>query len=606
MGAHARPSSSPLRRLGRVALAVSAIGALAVGAWVLSSDRTPEAAPTTVTPPTIAPTSTTASTTTTTEAILVERPYGGHVTVGISTEPITLNPFLEGGGAEVVHLIGRTAWAGAFALNGVTLDPVSVLLREIPTLGNGGLVDNEDGTVTVTYRLRSDVRWEDGSPITGADFEFTYSLVTDPSLPIRPDVRAPYSAIVPGSLRVGDTTVTFDLAAPSLAYLDVFSIVAPAAQLAGGDFVTDWADRFWMSAGPFRFGKWDSGAVTMERNDEYWGTDLETGQPLPYLDRLIFAVAPGPGDIVDWFRARTFDIVAVPPDPAIVHELEDLDGVEVQIGWGPTWEHLSFQFGAGRTERNADSLNEHVDYRRAVAHSVDRQQISTAVSDGLATALDSPLTVMWPAAASSGWSEYTGDADEASGALELLRETVDVSIPRAVFTTNNTPARSIAADVYGSMFVGGGIALEIEPAEETGVFFLETIGPGQFDIAEWAWVPTPGPSGAVADVRRWFLLTPEAGGSNFSRWPEAAAEPGDEVARLNSLLEDVAVELDLDTVKSMLAEIETLMADLVVTLPLYAELNAGAAYGDEVSGYRHSIVPGGDTWNVATWYRTDG
>ena len=78
------------------------------------------------------------------------------------------------------------------------------------------------------------------------------------------------------------------------------------------------------------------------------------------------------------------------------------------------------------------------------------------------------------------------------------------------------------------------------------------------------------------------------------------------MARLAGLLEEVGRQLDLEEVRSMLSEIETLMADLVVTVPLYAELNAGAVHADVVSGYRHSIIPGGDTWNVATWRRSDG
>jgi ABC-type transport system substrate-binding protein len=99
---------------------------------------------------------------------------------------------------------------------------------------------------------------------------------------------------------------------------------------------------------------------------------------------------------------------------------------------------------------------------------------------------------------------------------------------------------------------------------------------------------------------------PEAGGSNFSRWPGGAGEPAADVARLAGLLEDVGRQLDLEEVKAMLSEIETLMADLVVTVPLYAELNAGAVHADAVSGYRHSIIAGGDTWNAATWYHSDG
>ena len=75
---------------------------------------------------------------------------------------------------------------------------------------------------------------------------------------------------------------------------------------------------------------------------------------------------------------------------------------------------------------------------------------------------------------------------------------------------------------------------------------------------------------------------------------------------MTQLLEDVGSQVDLNEVKEMLAEIEMLMADLVVTLPLYAELNAGAVHTNAVQGYRHSIMTGGDTWNAATWYRSDG
>ena len=579
---------------------------MGAGAWALSADRTPVTTTDTTVAPTIAATSTTSSTTTT-QPPPVTKPYGGVVTIGITSDPIALNPFFEGGGAEVLQLIGRTTWAGAIALDGASLDPVPVLLEELPTLENGGLAENEDGTVTVTYRLNPAARWADGSPVTGADFELTYRLITDRSLPIRSDVRAPYAVVVRDSLQFDTDTVVFDLEAPSLGYLDLFSIVVPASQVGESDFANDWNDRFWMSAGPFEFAEWLPGEwITLNRNDAYWGIDEQTGQNLPYLDHLIFEVAGTGAGPVAGFQTGAFDIIAVPPDPVTISELEALEGVDVQIGAGPAWEHLSFQFGPGRFRRNSDSLNEYLDYRQAVANAIDRQAVAAGVSGGRLTALDSPLRVMWPAAASTGWVQYQGDAEATAEALERLRAGVDVSIPRAVLTINNTLARTTTASGFGSMFAGGAIVLEIEPPEETGVYFLESIGPGRFDLAEWSWVPTVGPAGAVSDIRRWFLQTPEAGGSNFSRWPGSADESGDDVARLTQLLEEVGNQVDLDAVKAMLGEIEMLMADLVVTLPLYAELNVGAVHADAVQGYRHSIMTGGDTWNAATWYRSDG
>ncbi len=202
----------------------------------------------------------------------MEHPYGGNVTIGVSSEPITLNPFLEGGAAEVLQLIGRTVWAGAVALDGVTLDPVPVLLSEIPTFENGGLVENEDGTVTVTYQIEPDATWEDGSRSHGRRFRAHLPPRHRFGTPDPGRGPAPYAEIVPDSLQFDDSTVTFDLFGPSLAYLDVFSIVVPAAQVGESDFVNDWNDRFWMSAGPFEFGEWLPGEwITMNRNDRVLG-----------------------------------------------------------------------------------------------------------------------------------------------------------------------------------------------------------------------------------------------------------------------------------------------------------------------------------------------
>jgi peptide/nickel transport system substrate-binding protein len=558
--------------------------------------------------PTIGSTAATSTTSTTvipTEPEVNERPQGGAVRVGISSEPITLNPFLEGGGAAVVQLIGRVSWAGAVALDGRSFEPVPVLLEELPTPANGGLVENEDGTISVTYRLNPEARWEDGSPVSGEDFEYTYGVVTDPTLPIRADVRAPYTAVVPGSLRFDESTVTFDLSSPSLAYLEVFSVVLPAAQIDGTDFAADWNDQMWMSAGPFRFSEWIVGeSLTMERNDRYWESDPETGQRLPHLDALVFEMA-GPTGTLAGFQTGRYDLIGGLSDPVAVVELAALDGVAVQTAWGPSWEHLSFQFGPGRLSRNPVSLNEHVEYRRAVAHAIDRESIAGAVYGGLVPALNSPLSIMWPAASSAAWEDYRGSSELAAAELDALRSGVEVDIPRAVLTTNNTQERSIASAEMGPMFAAAGLAVDIEPPEETGVYFLETIGPGEFDLAEWAWVPTPGPGGAVADMHRWYALTAEEGGSNFSRWPGAAQDSVEDVNRLTTLLEEVISEFELQEVRAMLAEIEALMGELVVTLPLYAELNAGAVWSHAMGGYQHSILPGGDTWNAATWYRTD-
>ena len=55
----------------------------------------------------------------------------------------------------------------------------SPVVEEIPSADNGGVVLNNDGTFTVTYRLDPDARWSDGTPITSTDVWFTWRAILD-------------------------------------------------------------------------------------------------------------------------------------------------------------------------------------------------------------------------------------------------------------------------------------------------------------------------------------------------------------------------------------------------------------------------------------------
>ena len=48
------------------------------------------------------------------------------------------------------------------------------MLKEIPTVENGGI--SADGKV-ITFNLRDDVKWSDGTPLTADDYVFTYEMI---------------------------------------------------------------------------------------------------------------------------------------------------------------------------------------------------------------------------------------------------------------------------------------------------------------------------------------------------------------------------------------------------------------------------------------------
>jgi peptide/nickel transport system substrate-binding protein len=64
----------------------------------------------------------------------------------------------------------------------ISFDPegnyVPVLAAEVPTLQNGGIA--RDG-LSVTWKIKRNVRWHDGKPLTADDFVFTWEYAADPA-----------------------------------------------------------------------------------------------------------------------------------------------------------------------------------------------------------------------------------------------------------------------------------------------------------------------------------------------------------------------------------------------------------------------------------------
>ncbi|MGA1832413.1 peptide ABC transporter substrate-binding protein [Rhizobium wenxiniae] len=86
----------------------------------------------------------------------------------------TMNPFLSGGTKEVfassmvIEPLARTDENGKL---------VAYLATEIPTLENGGLAKD---LLSLTWKLKPDVKWSDGTPFTAEDVIFTWKYCTAP------------------------------------------------------------------------------------------------------------------------------------------------------------------------------------------------------------------------------------------------------------------------------------------------------------------------------------------------------------------------------------------------------------------------------------------
>lgn len=90
--------------------------------------------------------------------------------------PTILNPHLSTGTKDIEA--SRIALE-PLASYGEDGNMVLFLAAEEPTVENGGL--SEDGT-RVTWKLKPDVKWSDGTPFTAEDVVFTYEFLTNPEV----------------------------------------------------------------------------------------------------------------------------------------------------------------------------------------------------------------------------------------------------------------------------------------------------------------------------------------------------------------------------------------------------------------------------------------
>ena len=602
-----------------VALIAAACGGPDDAATTITTSVVTTAGPTTTT----TTSSTLPATTTTTTIVLAGPGHGGEVIIGDDQEPPTLNPFAAGGDNFIVTKVAQALHVGVLDVDGSTLEIIPELITELPTVANGGLVVNGDGTMTVRYQIREEAVWANGVPISGDDLAFTYELLSDPAVAAATITRFtgenPYDLIVPGSVVVGEKTFEYRMVRPTVEWEALFEWVLPRADIEGTDFLNDWNTTPWVSGGPFVFESWAPGeSIRLVRNENYWGVDPGTGLQLPYLDAVEFRFIPETSALIGAYRNREVDVMNPPPSISQIKALSELPGTALDVRSGPIWEHINFQFGVNN--RNADSLNRHVLFRRAFAHAIDRDALTEAVLEGVAPRIDSYLDAYTPGWSSGAWARYDHDPQKARDLMAELCAEVECPDPLTVVysTTSNGDARIRIANLLEEQLEAAGFAPVLD-LEDSSIFFGTTLDRGTWDVGEWAWVGFPGLTGVVGvhDVFDPEAAPPE--GQNFYRWGTpavAGTEDGvydqgpslvsdEHTARFAELRDAMHATVDRDELLALVSEAEEILADQVVIIPLYSRLDLGVVWADEVGNFVHNPSQAGDTWNVAYWYRVD-
>jgi peptide/nickel transport system substrate-binding protein len=269
---------------------------------------------------------------------------------------------------------------------------------------------SDDG-LTVTFRLRPNVRWHDGKPFTSEDVAFSvmevwkkYSSRGRSAFPHVERVDSPEAL-----------TSVWHLSKPTPYLLSALnardSQVIPKHLYAGrGDVLANPANAAPVGTGPFRFVRWDRGnQIVLKRNDDYW----DTGKP--YLDQVIYRFIPDSAGVSAALETGSVQVAS--GDNVAVSEVARLRGVpSLQVhprvpSYGGTG-IMAFEFNLNRP------VFRDLRVRQAFAHAIDRDTILRNVYRGLGTTADSPIPKNFPQFYSGDVPHYAFDLKRAEALLE--------------------------------------------------------------------------------------------------------------------------------------------------------------------------------------------
>jgi peptide/nickel transport system substrate-binding protein len=303
----------------------------------------------------------------------------GTLTVALSNNPLTCDPINMS--SHDTEIISENIFENLieFDIEG-NLKPQ--LAKAMPQISADSLV--------YTFDLRDDVLFQDGSPLTADDIKYSIEYTINPA---NKAARGPIFNRISHCETDGPHRLHVILKepfAPWIAFLTKFMGVWPkdSREKYGPDYFRLSPKN--VGTGPGIFEAWKpNDYVSLVRNPHYWQKGL------PHWERLVIKIVPEDATRVAYLLSGQADIIGEPP-PREFSRLKTRKGI--QGGSVPTLGGWTVML-QNPTKPPFDDVN----FRRAVAHAVDRKTIAEKIYYGLVE----PSSI--PAPASSWWWDKEAD-----------------------------------------------------------------------------------------------------------------------------------------------------------------------------------------------------
>lgn len=529
-----------------------------------------------------------------------------NITIVIPEDPPSFNPIIVDSGydALVMELV---------MLGLSDIDPEGnvfpELAAELPTIENGDVVvDETAGTMNVTWKMRQDVQWADGKPVTANDVIFTYDAIVNPET----------GGWIPGidnidSIdKVDDYTFIINYNAIYPAYLTQFGgeqvAIWPAHYCDASQGFAAWdCARKPLSNGPFVLTEWVNGDhMTFVRNENYF----EKGKP--GIDKVTVNIVPDQTVRKTMLINGDADLDMWTTEPIIA----DLKGEQnVEVNPSPTNRFVMRVFfnlaAKGTTDPVATPhpILSDLRVRQAIRAAIDVDTISKEFFMGYAQPvwndffrppyvcdnIPRPKFDIAAAAAlldEAGWKDTDGDGVRECHGCKTAKEGYVMEMEFITYAEYGEPlelTQQFISEQLGKL----GIKLNLTVVEGSVLWAASTDGGieqnGNFDMDIWDdGYSGVDPTNYLESYYSTASATPDAG-YNFGRWSNP---------EFDELLTQVYT-LDEQQRKDSFCKMASILEEDLPELLLFTAINADAHSTrlQNVQSTTNDLV----TWNSADW-----
>ncbi len=405
----------------------------------------------------------------------------------------------------------------------------------------------------VTFHLRSDVVFHDGTPFTADVVKYNIERILDPAT--GSEHRARFEGIIQGVRAANAATAQFYLTRPYPPLLSELIdrpglMVSPAAvRKYGKDFA-----RNPVGTGPFKFVEWIQGSrVTVQRNQRYWNVKAIRSE------QMIFQDFPEPAVADAQLRGGQVDVVTLEDLPA-----EDVLAFQKDSGY-LVIPSPAYSWSAIQMKEDVPPFDNR-DLRQAIMYAIDREQIVKVIYHGLGKATGKFFHEGW-------WADprYNGPAYNPDLARQKLKASgyLDRPAPLLLYVQSSTVP---LGEMVQAQMQAIGLRVNIRLVSERDLYPMVLRGEIPFSIPA-TWTPRPDPNGLA------YILWDSRGYANTSHYRNP---------QVDKLLDAAAATYDRNERARLYRQAERLIVDdasyvFYYASPDYAIMRRG------VQGFRYGF-----------------